>query len=81
MTSSTDITKDISNISVQAFNTEMLHQMNNNTNNNSNNKQQQPSNPVGNIAQNSIIENITPNLRLPVNSGIRRRNITSRQVS
>jgi hypothetical protein len=90
ITSSTDIPKDISNI---PFNTEMLnsvlHPMNNsnngNGNNNNNNNQQQqpqPPNQVGNITQNTIVENATPNLRLPVNSGIAgRRNITSRQVS
>ncbi|CAB4477263.1 unnamed protein product [Rhizophagus irregularis] len=87
ITPSTDIPKDINNI---PFNTEMLgsalHSMNNsnNGNNNSNNPQQQPQPPnqIGNITQNTIVENVTPNLRLPVNSGIAgRRNITSRQVS
>jgi hypothetical protein len=88
MTSSTDIPKDISNIPVQTFNTEMLssvlHPINNNNNNNNNNnqQQQQPPNQIGNIAQSSVVENATPNLRLPVSSGIAgRRNNTSRQVS
>jgi len=78
----------------QAFNTEMsnnmLQQMNNNSsssdndNDNDNDKQQQQqsSSQIGNVAQSSIAENVTPNLRLPVSSGIAgRRNINSRQVS
>ncbi|CAG8477857.1 13464_t:CDS:2 [Funneliformis mosseae] len=79
LTSSTDNPKDINNLPTitnfsqhqqtsQPFNAEIP------TN--------QPSNQIGNIAQSSIAENATPNLRLPVSSGIAgRRNINSRQVS
>ncbi|CAI2168540.1 2583_t:CDS:2 [Funneliformis geosporum] len=80
MTSSSDNPKDINNL--PAITNFSQHQQTSQPFNAEIPTNRQPSNQIGNIAQSSIAENATPNLRLPVSSGIAgRRNINSRQVS